>query len=49
MRKMYQRKRRSCAVCRPRKRGIVKRWSLKEEAQLREFERERSHWQRRIR
>jgi hypothetical protein len=45
MRKMY--KRRSCGVCKPRKRGIVKRWSLRDERLLREFDRERTHWQRR--
>ncbi len=41
MRKMYKRKRRSCSVCKPGKRGIVKRWSIREEAELRRFDRER--------
>jgi hypothetical protein len=44
MRKMYKRKRRSCGVCKPGKKGITKRWSLKDEHLLREFDRERRWW-----
>ena len=47
MRKMYKRKRRSCGVCKPGKRGVVKRWTLRDEALLREFDRERNNWRRR--
>jgi hypothetical protein len=46
---MYKRKRRSCAVCKPGKRGIVKRWSIPEEAAIREADRERRWYERRER
>ena len=37
MRKMYKRKRRSCSVCKPHKRGIVIRWSGRDESRLKEW------------
>ena len=39
MRKRYKKKRRSCALCKPGKRGISKRWSPREEMLLKRFER----------
>ncbi len=30
MRKQYKRKRRSCGLCKPHKRGLEKRWKLKD-------------------
>lgn len=38
MRNLYKRKRRSCAVCKRHKRGVVIRWSGREEARLKEWE-----------
>lgn len=39
-RKRYKVKKRSCALCKPNKMGIEKRWKPKEEIDLKEFERE---------
>lgn len=44
MRKMYRRKRRSCGVCKPNKKGVTKRWSSRDETLILEFERERKRW-----
>jgi hypothetical protein len=41
MRKRLRRKKQSCALCKPHKMGWGNRWKPKEEARLREFERER--------
>lgn len=41
MRKRSKRKRRSCSLCKPHKMGGDNRWKPKEEAKLREFEKER--------
>jgi hypothetical protein len=38
-RKAYRKKRRSCALCKPSKRGLAIRWSPREFSQLRSFER----------
>lgn len=38
MRKKYKNKRRSCALCKPWKRGWMKRWKYKEETDIKEFE-----------
>ena len=40
MRKRFKMKRRSCAVCKPFKMGVVKRWKSRDEILLREFERD---------
>jgi hypothetical protein len=47
MRKMY--KRRRCSVCKPGKRGFVKRWSTHQELDLRQFERDHGWFERRER
>lgn len=39
MRKRFKKKRRSCGLCKPHKRGLDKRWSAKELFCLKEFER----------
>ena len=39
MRKQYKRKRRSCGICKPGKRGISKRWSPREVMLQKEFQR----------
>jgi hypothetical protein len=39
MRKRYRKKRRSCGVCKPDKRGISKRWTPRDEVLLKDFER----------
>jgi len=41
MRKRYKKKRRSCSVCKPHRRGITMRWSGREEQRLKDWERER--------
>jgi hypothetical protein len=41
VRKRYRKKRRSCAVCKPDKKGITKRWELRQEILLKDFERQR--------
>jgi len=41
MRKRYKKKLRSCAMCKPHKMAKAKRWSVKDEAKLKEFERKR--------
>jgi hypothetical protein len=38
MRKRYKKKRRSCGVCKPGKRGITKRWSPREEMLVKRYE-----------
>jgi hypothetical protein len=38
MRKSYKKKKRSCAMCKPHKMAKAKRWKIREEALLREFE-----------
>lgn len=40
-RKVYRRKRRTCSLCKPHKRGITPRWTDKDLARLRAFERAR--------
>ena len=40
MRKQYKNKKRSCALCKPHKRKWDKRWKPKDEALLREFEKD---------
>lgn len=40
MRKRYKKKKRSCPLCKPHKMKIEKRWNVKEEQKLKEFERE---------
>jgi hypothetical protein len=42
-RKVYRRKRRSCGVCKPSKRGLAPRWSDRDLARLKAFEKARSH------
>lgn len=44
MRKRYRRKRRSCTLCHPEKRGIEPRWKAKDLERLARWERERRHW-----
>ena len=38
MRKVYKKKRRSCALCKPHKMGWEKRWKPKEAARVRAME-----------
>ena len=40
MRKVYKRKRRSCALCKPHKMGWAKRWKAKEIGRLQAMEQE---------
>jgi hypothetical protein len=42
MRKQLKMKRRSCAMCKPHKMGWERRWTPREVADLRRFERERA-------
>jgi hypothetical protein len=42
-RKRFKRKRRSCALCKPHKRGWDTRWKPKEAAKLKRFERDRQY------
>jgi hypothetical protein len=44
MRKRLKNKKRSCAMCKPQKRGWDNRWKPKEEDRLRRWERERREW-----
>ena len=39
MRKRLKKKKRCCAMCKPHKRGKCGRWSVREAALLRDFER----------
>jgi hypothetical protein len=39
VRKRYRKKRRSCGVCKPDKKGISKRWEGRQEVLLKDFER----------
>lgn len=41
MRRRYRKKRRSCGVCKPDKKGLAVRWTNRQLAQLKEFERDR--------
>ena len=45
MRKMYKRKRRCCALCKPGKRGGAPRWSDRNAFLIREFERDRRRYE----
>lgn len=38
MRKRLKKKKRCCAMCKPHKRAKCKRWKIKEEAILKDFE-----------
>jgi hypothetical protein len=40
MRKRYRIKRRSCGLCKPHKRGMASRWTVRDEAALRAAEAE---------
>ena len=40
-RKRYRKKRRSCAICKPDKRGLAVRWTPKDLALLRQYEKAR--------
>jgi len=40
MRKRYKKKLRSCAMCKPHKMHGANRWKVKDEAKLKEFEKE---------
>jgi len=41
MRKRYKKKQRSCALCKPHKMGLARRFKNKDLAKLKEFEREK--------
>jgi len=41
MRKRTKNKRASCGMCKPHKRGIANRWKIRDEVELREFEKEK--------
>ena len=41
MRKRYKKKLHSCAICKPHKMHGAKRWKIKEEVLLKEFEKKR--------
>ena len=43
MRKRLKKKLRCCTMCKPHKRGYANRWKRKDEAALREFEKEKSN------
>lgn len=45
MRKRYQQKK-TCPVCHPNKTGHIPRWTERQLAQLKEWERERVDWNR---
>jgi len=42
MRKRYKNKKKCCGLCKPHKRGWQKRFTSKEEAKLKEFEKDMS-------
>lgn len=43
MRKRYHKKARSCPMCKPYKMNGAKRWNVKEESLLKEFEKEKQN------
>lgn len=40
MRKQYKKKKRSCGMCKPHKRGITNRWKVSERAKRKEDDKE---------